>query len=193
MPINTRNGNWMQTYTGNRFFPLDPRPDDFNLLDIAHSLSMQCRYNGHVTNFYSVAEHSVLVSQVIEQETENRGLALWGLLHDASETYIGDMVRPLKLSLSEFSMIENKILWAMGEAFNLQLAGQVGSETACPIPEEVAAVDTRILVDEKNTLMAATLHRWDVQGIMPTGAVIQMWSPENAEKAFIQRFEELRD
>ena len=75
-----RIGDWIQTYTGRQFWPLDPRVDEIHIEDIAHSLSMRCCYGGHLTDFYSVAEHSVLVSLHVPQE-----FALWGLLHDAAE------------------------------------------------------------------------------------------------------------
>ena len=189
MPTNDR-GNWMQTYTGNRFFPLNPSPEDFNLLDIAHSLSLQCRYNGHVIKFYSVAEHCVHVSMAVEAEF-GRELALWGLLHDASEAYVGDMVRPLKLKMVSFIEVEIRILWSMADAFGLDAPTTVNSETMCPIPQEILAVDTRILVDEKAAIMTSSMHRWDITGMMPVNAPIQCWSPEDAEREFVKRFEDL--
>lgn len=73
----------MQTFSGALYWPMDPRPEDVNILDIAHSLSMQCRYTGHVSKFYSVAEHSVHVSNIVPKE-----LAMCGLLHDATEAYL---------------------------------------------------------------------------------------------------------
>lgn len=84
--------------------PLDMTPDDIDILDIAHSLSLQCRFNGHSHGFYSVAAHSVLVSDYIERKLTNEGcswpymrrFALAGLLHDASEAYLCDIPRPLK-------------------------------------------------------------------------------------------------
>src|ERR1700683_336889 len=84
-------GAWIVTFSGRRFYVLDPRPSDVRIEDIAHSLSLQCRFNGHVKNFYSVAQHSVLVSERCDPAD-----ALYGLLHDASEAYIGDMSAPLK-------------------------------------------------------------------------------------------------
>lgn len=57
-----RAGDWMQTFTGRQFWPMDPRPEDLDILDIAHALSLLCRFGGHCQRFYSVAEHSVHVS-----------------------------------------------------------------------------------------------------------------------------------
>src|ERR1017187_10636100 len=74
------------TFSGIHFWPLLPNPADIRIEDIAHALSNQCRFAGHAREFYSVAEHSVRVSQLCPPED-----ALWGLLHDASEAYLTDV------------------------------------------------------------------------------------------------------
>lgn len=79
-------GDWMQTYTGRRFWPLDPVAGDIEIMDIAHALSNQCRYAGHTRFHYSVAQHSVQVSENVAPEH-----ALWGLLHDAPDVRQGAM------------------------------------------------------------------------------------------------------
>src|SRR5690606_5290032 len=81
-----RLGDWMQTFTGRAVYPLDLRPDDIDIQDIAHALSMQCRYAGHTRQFYSVAEHSVHVARWCRQY--GPAAALEGLLHDATEAYL---------------------------------------------------------------------------------------------------------
>ena len=81
--MSERRGDWIQTYLGIQFWPLDPRPEEVMLFDIAHSLSNMCRFTGHCREFYSVAQHSVIVSQNVPRED-----AAWGLLHDASEAYM---------------------------------------------------------------------------------------------------------
>src|ERR1035441_1601867 len=78
------------TFSGVRFWPLIPNPADIRIEDIAHALSNQCRFGGHTREFYSVAEHSVRVSQLCTPEN-----ALWGLLHDASEAYLSDVTAPI--------------------------------------------------------------------------------------------------
>ena len=75
--MSARRGEWIQTFSGGRFWPLDPRPEDVYIGDIAHALSMKCRYAGHTTFFYSVAEHSVHVCRHAPAEHK-----LWALLHD---------------------------------------------------------------------------------------------------------------
>lgn len=91
----------MQTYTGRQYWPLDPRPDEVHLEDIAHHLSMLCRYNGACERFYSVAEHSVNVMFLVPPE-----LHLAALLHDATEAYLGDMIRPIKRNSPEYVAVE---------------------------------------------------------------------------------------
>ena len=86
------------TFSGLRFWPLNPNPEKILIEDVAHSLAHQCRFGGHVWRFYSVAEHSVHVSNLYPSED-----VLWGLLHDASEAYLVDLPRPLKL-LPEFAL-----------------------------------------------------------------------------------------
>lgn len=168
-------GNWMQTFTGRQFYPLDPRPEDISILDIAHALSMQCRYNGHVRNLYSVAEHCVLVSRLVAPEN-----ALWALLHDATEAYVGDMIPPLKLHMPEFQAVENKVMRAIAQKFGL----------AGDMPNEVHETDSRILLDERAALMGPPAGEWDIEG-EPFGVEILAWSPATAELEYLVRFAEL--
>jgi uncharacterized protein len=90
-------GPWIRTYTGGQFFPFDPRLEEINIHDIAHALSLQCRYTGHCSRHYSVAEHSLHVADAAPPD-----LRLEALLHDASEAYLVDVPRPIKRS-AEFS------------------------------------------------------------------------------------------
>jgi len=82
---------FLPTCTGRRVHIADPLPDEIDIEDIAHGLSHVCRFAGHVPLYYSVAQHSLLVSELLDERT-----AMWGLLHDASEAYLHDLTRPLK-------------------------------------------------------------------------------------------------
>lgn len=168
-------GNWMQTYTGRRFYPLDPRPEDVDIADIAHALSMQCRYNGHVRRFMSVAEHCVLLSRLVAPEH-----ALWALLHDATEAYVGDMVRPLKLHMPVYRAVEDGVMVAIAQKFSIDPA----------MPAEVKHADSRILLDERAALLGEPAGDWEVPG-QPFGIEIQAWSPDAAELEYRLRFAEL--
>ncbi len=136
----SRLGDWIQTYTGQVFYPLDPRPEEIHIADIAHSLSMQCRFSGHVREFYSVAEHSVRVSIACPPEH-----AEWGLLHDASEAYLIDLPRPLK-RFSEMGRLymeaESRVMSAVCERFGLSIQ----------IPSIVERLDRVLLMTEKRDL-----------------------------------------
>lgn len=186
-------GDWMQTFTGRAFYPLDPRASEIDRLDIAHALAMQCRYNGHVQRFYSVAEHCVLLCDyVLEQARlrpdeardaapEVRRLALWALLHDAGEAYVGDMVRPLKRSMPDFCAAEDRIMTSIAVHFGLPNAR---------IPDEVHALDTRILLDERNALLSTPPRDWGL-GVEPLGVTIRAWEPSIAKWEYLSRLDAL--
>ena len=82
---------YLSTYTGKKFYPYDPRPEQICIEDIAHGLSMLCRFAGQCRFFFSVAEHSIAVAHLLPAN-----LKLFGLLHDASEAYLVDLPRPVK-------------------------------------------------------------------------------------------------
>lgn len=173
----TRSGDWMQTYTGKAFYPLDPHLEDIESVDIAHALSLLCRYGGHVSRFYSVAEHCVLMSQAVSPEN-----ALWALLHDATEAYLGDMIRPLKYQMPSYVLAENILMGVICYKFGLKPQE----------PEEVKIADTRILLDEKQKLMVGEALPWAaLQGLEPLRVHVNGWSPPIAEQAYLERLEEL--
>lgn len=93
----TPGAGWIQTFTGKRFWPLSPRAEDVDIRDIAHALAMKCRFNGHTREFYSVAQHSVLVAHLVAETSPQ--FALDGLLHDAAEAYLPDVASPIKDSV----------------------------------------------------------------------------------------------
>jgi len=171
----TRNGDWMQTFTGRQFWPIDPRANEVDIEDIAHALSMMCRYNGHCKIFYSVAEHSVLVSRALPDD-----LALWGLLHDASEAYIADIVRPAKRFIAGYCDVEDRIMNAVCERFGL-------SPT---MPAEVKRVDNAILADEQRSIMATPPAPWTLPE-PALGVEIIGWAPWQAKQRFLARYAEL--
>lgn len=176
--IRAERGDWMQTFTGRAFYPLDPRPQDIDHVDIAHALSMTCRYGGHTSRFYSVAEHCVLMSYAVAPEH-----ALWALLHDAGEAYVGDMVRPLKLSMPDYRVVEDRIMSAICQRF--------GIPAECPA--EVKEADSRILLDERAVVLGPTPQPWSdyIEGLSPLGVGIMAWDPEWAKVQYSRRLGEL--
>ena len=178
-----RKGDWMQTYTGRQFWPIDPRPEEIFIEDIAHALSLQCRFGGHVRVFYSVGEHSLRVSDCFQEPR----LALWGLLHDAAEAYLVDLPRPIKRFSklgAEYRLVEQRVMAAVCERFNLLPLEE---------PPGVKSADDYIMFWEQRDLMAPPPVPWALQPTepLPRGILTPM-SPQNAEQAFLKRFYELK-
>ena len=169
-----RHGEWLQTFTGRKFWPLDPRPEDVCIDDIAHALSLLCRFGGHCTRFYSVAEHSIYISQHAGQ------YALWGLLHDASEAYLIDVPRPLKKMLPEYRAAEDRLQRVICEAFGLDPEK----------PENITQLDRAILMDERLHIMAPAPEPWSTD-VAPLGVKIGGYMPAVAEIIFLETFHRL--
>lgn len=177
-PATTRTGSWMQTVTGTAFYPLDPRPEEVETEHIAHGLSMLCRYSGQVDHFYSVGQHSVLVSLSVPPQH-----ALAGLLHDASEAYLGDVISPLKRHLPDYRLVEERVCAAIGERFGVDLVD---------LPGSVKDADRRILLDERAALMKTPPLPWPgAEGMEPLGIHVQPWLPATAKARFLDRLAEL--
>ncbi len=173
--MNGRAGDWMQTFSGRQFWPLDPRPDEVFIEDIAHALSLQCRYGGHCLRFYSVAEHCVHLARYVQREH-----GLWALLHDASEAYIVDVPRPLKRFLAGYRDAEEAVMAAVCDRFGLPRE----------MPKEVHEADGRIIQDERVNL-SICVAEWE-NSAPPLGIEIACWSPERAKGEFLVAFEDLR-
>jgi hypothetical protein len=175
-----RKGDWAQIYSGKKFWPLDPRPEEVDINDIAHSLALQCRFNGHSNYFYSIAQHSVFVSKIVPKKQ-----ALAGLFHDSAEAYTGDIVSPLKKFLPpEFKEIEKAIENAIFEHFNIENINH----------SEIKKADKIALFTEMRDLMNTPPAKWDDQDLFqPHPDKIIPLSPEEAEKEFLERYKELTE
>jgi len=169
-------GDWIQTFTGRRFDPLRPDPADVDIRDVAHSLSLLCRFNGHCLAYYSVAEHSVRVSLLVPPP-----LAMWGLVHDAAEAYLSDLPRPVKHRFPAFSDMEDRLLEVIVRRFGLPW----------PMPPEVKRADDVLLATERRDLMAEGPGSWDL-GVDPLPERIVPLGPADAERAFLARYEAVR-
>ena len=171
---------WIPTYSG-EYFKFGERIDPavIKIEDIAHSLSMQCRFNGHTEEFYSVAEHSLIMSYQVSDKA-----ALYALLHDAAEAYIGDIVTPLKTD--EMRVCEDRIMAAILEALGLE----VPLETII----EVQEADMRMLATEVNQLIHPELHsemEETLKGAKPYDIELPAFSPKNAIIEFKRRYKKL--
>lgn len=172
-----RIGEWMQAFLGGRFYPMDPRPDEIHLEDIAHALSNICRYGGHCERFYSVAEHSVHASYIVRP-----GIEAEALMHDASEAYLADLPRPIKRSLPDYRIAEHKWEAAISKRFGLWHN----------IPA-VKVADNQMLRIEARAIMKDPPAAWYLEDIPEPTLVVQIecWTPEVAKAKFMARAAEL--
>ena len=195
-----RPGTWSQSYSGSMCWPLDPLPEEIHFDDICAGLR-ELRYRAQTREPYTVLEHSVLVSCEAEKLARERGYseevakacARYGLLHDASEAYIGDVTRPLKRQrvMRGYCKLERKWDKAIRSRFNIFDCNIYETMLAMVLVHEA---DTRITLDEIEALMVDP-NMWDRMGryvdVKPLGVEIPGWTWKQATSAFCQRFSEL--
>lgn len=165
----------IQTFTGKVIDLGLVTEEDIDIVDIAHALSLINRYTGHTVVPYSVAQHSIHVSKLVADEH-----ALWGLLHDASEAYLGDVSRPLKSMLPDYKRLEEMVQRAIADRFAL----------GWPIPSEVKAADNVALMAEKRDLMALDRGDWGIDDMAAPERIVAL-SWQEAKEQFLRRCEEV--
>lgn len=166
----------IQMFSGVPFYPQDPREDEIDIDDIAHHLSMIVRYNGGATEFYSVAQHSVLLSYLVKEEN-----SFCALMHDATEAYLGDLVRPIKYLFPEFIRMEENIWKLISKKYGLPEK----------IPADVKNHDVKICFTEKRDLLNKPTYQFYGREMEPHDIRIEPWSWQVAKEKFTQRFREL--
>ena len=173
---NDGKGFYIRTYTGAKFYWDTIETNEYRIDDIAHALAMNCRWTGHVRQFYSVAQHCCLASYEAPP-----GQELAALLHDASEAYVHDTPSPLKWYLADhdftaFSDLEKRVDKAIYNDFGV------------PWPRDpvVKAIDLRLLATESRDLMPPGEER--IHMIEPYPWHIKPWDPEEAERQFLKRY-----
>lgn len=166
------------TYSGQWFDILRPEEYEYSIEEIAHALSNLCRYTGHSNRFYSVAEHSVLVSRIVPDH-----LALTGLLHDAGEAYLGDVASPLKALLPEYKKIEENVEASISRYFGLEF----------PFPQEIKEADKRMYWQERQSIadngIKDRLWHQDLRATRKAEAVGM--APHMAKRMFLSRYNEI--
>ena len=176
---------FIQTVSGRRVNPFALGPSDIYIEDIAQALANQCRFGGHCRRFYSVAQHSCLVADLMREQGEDTTAVLWALLHDAPEAYLSDLPHPLK-HFSEFGRLyseaEDKLQQAISEHFGLPTNA----------PANLRDADRALLAAERRALMADTWEWPELQGVVPANVPIEPWTPEKAMSEFLGRYHELR-
>lgn len=170
---------WFQTIKGNPFYLFDPWPEDFDIDEIAHSLAIQNRFNGHTHYPESVALHSVLVAELLKKWDEPIEVVRCGLLHDAAEAYVGDVISPLKRKLTDYKPIEANIEEAIAKRFGLPY----------PFPESVKLADKAMLLVERRALLAEPPRPW----VEDTGLDVPKWGIaeltwQEAKELFLSTF-----
>lgn len=143
---------------------------------IAHALSNVCRFAGHASRHYSVAQHSVYVAHLVPEKDR-----LAGLLHDVAEAFIGDIATPLKQLLPDYREIERRVERALFRRFGLP----------DELPASVKEADLRMLATERHTLMPYTADdsAWTVlDGVVPAPVTLHMWTPDMAAAQFMHAY-----
>lgn len=170
-------GGWLQTFSKKKIYPLNPDPAQVCIEDIAHALSAQARFSGHTVWPYSVAQHSIYVAEQLPPH-----LKLAGLLHDASEAYLVDLPKPLKV-LPEFAPYR-----AAEDRLMSVIAGKYGFKW--PLDPLVEEVDYRMLVTEANQLMSLLHPDWTMKAeVEPYSFTIVQWMPQFTKATFLYQFE----
>lgn len=166
----------MELVSGKPFYPEYPREEDIDIRDVAHSLSMITRYGGQVRKYYSVGQHSVIVSRLVHPDN-----ALEGLMHDAPEYALGDIIRPIKYKFKEFNELEGRTWKIFAKKYGMKEK----------IPNDVVTTDIRICYTERRDLMNHTGETDWGNEIEPHDFKIRAWGWRKSRRKFLSRFYQL--
>src|SRR4051794_17124031 len=176
-------GPYLQTVSGRWVNPFDPDPAQLDAGDIARALANQCRFGGHSRVFYSVAQHSVIVSRLVEERGGDVEDVFAALMHDAAEAYLGDMPHPLKHRSplgAAFREAEAHLEQAIRERFGIKSGVR-----------EIKEADRALLATERRAFSAEAWHWPELEGVEPLDLELSAWSPEQAADEFAARYAEL--
>ncbi len=176
-------GPYLQTVSGRWVNPFDPDPDQLDPGDIARALANQCRFGGHSRVFYSVAQHSVIVSELVEERGGDAEDVFAALMHDAAEAYLGDMPHPLKHRSplgAAFKAAEDHLEEAIRARFGIK-----------PDVPEIKRADRALLATERRAFSAENWHWPELEGVEPLDLELTAWPPDEAARAFAQRYAEV--
>ena len=176
--------SYIETVSGIKFEFLDPKPDQFRIGDIAHALSMNCRYVGHSRVFYSVAEHSWQMARMLSGLPKE--IQLGALLHDASEAYITDVASPVKQHLPDYQKMEDVIMTALFSKYNLEY----------PLHPAIKVADRAILSIEAHYLIPSQGREWGMWTEATRPPIDSTYKPvgmlpKQAKTLFLDKFYEL--
>lgn len=174
--------DYILTYSKTKFFPLEPILKDIHITDIAHALSLMTRANGHIKHFYSVAQHSINCFKEAEKRGYSKKVQLACLLHDASESYISDITRPIKKNLREYHDIEARLQSAIYEKYGIIHLNEDEEK-------QISSVDDAMLYYEFLELMGNEM--FDVVPLIKTKPDFSERVFLSVEKEFLLYFNEL--
>jgi hypothetical protein len=181
--IDVEPGPFIQTLSGRRVNPLDAAPEDIDPVDIANSLANLCRFGGHSRGFYSVAQHSVIVCDLLEERGATPDELMAALLHDAAEAYLGDLPHPIKHRS------------ALGAAFRTaekQLEAVIIERFALPeASARIKPLDRALLATERRIFSTISWEWPELDGVEPLPLVIEPWLPDRAREEFTRRYDHL--
>lgn len=181
MSTEARSSDWILTYTGKRFYPIEPRMQDVDIVDIGHALSNLCRYAGHPPHHYSVAQHSIHVAEDIANLGHPRDAQLAGLLHDAPEAYVVDVPAPVKKYLPDYRKIEDRLWQVIQAKFGIPDG----------IYDDIIKVsDQRVFAAEARDMMGDPEDWKSRKGLVPVEFKIIPWSNVVAKERFMVKFAE---
>ena len=174
--------SWIITYTGKLVNSFKLTLEDIEIVDVAHSLSLQCRFNGHCNRFYSVAEHCVRMADHVKDETEDDKVAFYALMHDASEAYFGDVPSPIKYAMPKLQWLEG-LIWK-------QIVGKYEIETSEGTDRIIDRADKRMLCTERRALLPGVAEFECCKGVdsYDDDKDTMGWHPQFAEGAFLRMF-----
>jgi len=169
-----RNGHYVWSYKGLKLWPSDPRMSDFDIVEIANAISKDCRFGGQIHDFYSVAEHSVIMSFLTADP-------LAGLLHDGlSEYLLRDMPKPTKRMLPDYNEMEHHLMLVGSDKYGIVLGPQLKE------------LDQRLVADEAMVLFPmepSWLKQWPLPCLGDSVKnLIKCWDHDTARGMFLRRY-----
>jgi hypothetical protein len=171
--------NTIRLRSGRYFDFLDPQPDQFTLGDIAGALSKICRFGGQIERFYSVAEHLVMCDRVAERDGHHLGVRKAVLMHDATEAFCGDMVKPLKVMMPEYKTVEDRVEAVIAEKFGIDFQKH---------RDVIREIDHAMLIAERRQLFSPDKVIWAGENeVRRLNVMIDGWGSMIAEVAFVNR------
>jgi hypothetical protein len=186
---------YIGTFGGRKVYPQHPTPDQIDIFDIAQGLSNSCRWGGQIRYFYSIAQHSVFVSSICHPENK-----LCALLHDASEAYLGDMVKPLKYlpEMEPFRKFEKMLSGAIATYVGINTlekneevddADQVMMSLEALRLRGVKPTWAQVILKERTPNLLMDNIKWDYN----SGFLGEFWTPEKAFGIFLKMYFDLKD